>query len=383
MIFEQQNDTQKVTRDVYNLTVPKASKVDPYKEQITMWLEEVPYSAERIFEKIKEQMVCITTNWYNKKLNKYLTAKNQYKWREHAMEYKTRCKIKIQKIDERDTFLDEVRFPNFKETYENTYEVLSKIDHYAFDYCVLFAKHYSTKEEFEVLWKVAELILLGGLGRNFTNRPKKKVFTLSVVKSMKEIPPDKIRDNIKKEQRDKLKAVLKQLEGLGILEYKELILNLGDEKKQVSWKIEISDKYPEFLIKNGWYELYIAGVVKTNADNSGLRDYELTHGVQPLIMKNAITDVDVMLAFEGNSIYIETKTSNYYKDIDLVKDLEKFSDHVKIFRIPKENACFVCLDKTDTQLNQMRSKAKGRFEVHDNNTFPAWIRETILSLKKQ
>ena len=43
------------TRPVYNLSNPKPSKLDPYKEQIRLWLEEAPYSAERIFEKIKEQ----------------------------------------------------------------------------------------------------------------------------------------------------------------------------------------------------------------------------------------------------------------------------------------------------------------------------------------
>lgn len=43
------------TKPVYNLSNPKPSKPDPYKEQIRLWLEEAPYSAERIFEKIKEQ----------------------------------------------------------------------------------------------------------------------------------------------------------------------------------------------------------------------------------------------------------------------------------------------------------------------------------------
>lgn len=43
------------TKPVYNLSNPKPSKLDPYKEQIRLWLEEAPYSAERIFEKIKEQ----------------------------------------------------------------------------------------------------------------------------------------------------------------------------------------------------------------------------------------------------------------------------------------------------------------------------------------
>lgn len=43
------------TKPVYNLTEPKASKLDPFKEQIDIWLEEAPFSAMRILEKIKER----------------------------------------------------------------------------------------------------------------------------------------------------------------------------------------------------------------------------------------------------------------------------------------------------------------------------------------
>lgn len=43
------------TKPVYNLTEPKQSKLDPYKSQIIAWLEEAPYSAQRIWEKLKEQ----------------------------------------------------------------------------------------------------------------------------------------------------------------------------------------------------------------------------------------------------------------------------------------------------------------------------------------
>ena len=42
------------TRPEYILSTPKASKLDSFKEQITIWLEEAPYSAERILEKIRE-----------------------------------------------------------------------------------------------------------------------------------------------------------------------------------------------------------------------------------------------------------------------------------------------------------------------------------------
>jgi transposase len=43
------------TRPEYVLSAPKTSKLDPYKDQICVWLEEAPYSAERILEKIREQ----------------------------------------------------------------------------------------------------------------------------------------------------------------------------------------------------------------------------------------------------------------------------------------------------------------------------------------
>jgi len=43
------------TRPAYVLSEQKPSKLDPYKEQITLWLEEAPYSAQRILEKIQEQ----------------------------------------------------------------------------------------------------------------------------------------------------------------------------------------------------------------------------------------------------------------------------------------------------------------------------------------
>ena len=39
----------------YTLTGPKPSKLDGYKQQIDQWLEEAPYSAVRILEKLQEQ----------------------------------------------------------------------------------------------------------------------------------------------------------------------------------------------------------------------------------------------------------------------------------------------------------------------------------------
>ena len=43
------------SRPEYVLTESKPLKLDPYKRQIMIWLEEAPYSAMRIWEKVKEQ----------------------------------------------------------------------------------------------------------------------------------------------------------------------------------------------------------------------------------------------------------------------------------------------------------------------------------------
>jgi transposase len=43
------------TRPAYKLSQPRPSKLDPYKQQINVWLEEAPYSAARILEKLQDQ----------------------------------------------------------------------------------------------------------------------------------------------------------------------------------------------------------------------------------------------------------------------------------------------------------------------------------------
>ena len=42
-------------RPEYTLADPKLTKLDKYKQQVDMWLEEAPYSAVRILEKLSEQ----------------------------------------------------------------------------------------------------------------------------------------------------------------------------------------------------------------------------------------------------------------------------------------------------------------------------------------
>lgn len=46
------------TKPVYRLATSKPSKLDPYKNLIDMWLEEAPYSAVIIHEKLTEQGCC-------------------------------------------------------------------------------------------------------------------------------------------------------------------------------------------------------------------------------------------------------------------------------------------------------------------------------------
>ena len=42
-------------RPEYTLTEAKPTKLDEYKQQVDLWLEEAPYSAVRILEKLVEQ----------------------------------------------------------------------------------------------------------------------------------------------------------------------------------------------------------------------------------------------------------------------------------------------------------------------------------------
>lgn len=42
-------------KPIYQLNEPKPSKLDPYKHQIDIWLEEASYSAQRIYEKLVDQ----------------------------------------------------------------------------------------------------------------------------------------------------------------------------------------------------------------------------------------------------------------------------------------------------------------------------------------
>ena len=46
---------ESLQRPEYTLTGPKPTKLDKYKQLIDEWLEEAPYSAVRILEKLQEQ----------------------------------------------------------------------------------------------------------------------------------------------------------------------------------------------------------------------------------------------------------------------------------------------------------------------------------------
>ena len=43
------------SKPVYELSEPKPSMLNPYKQQIDLWLDEAPYNAVRILEKLEEQ----------------------------------------------------------------------------------------------------------------------------------------------------------------------------------------------------------------------------------------------------------------------------------------------------------------------------------------
>ena len=47
--------SESLDKPVYKLERAKPSKLNPYKNQIDIWLEEAPYSAQRIYEKLLEQ----------------------------------------------------------------------------------------------------------------------------------------------------------------------------------------------------------------------------------------------------------------------------------------------------------------------------------------
>jgi len=47
--------TQNRNRPAYTLSTPKPTKLEGYKQTVDMWLEEAPYSAVRILEKLHER----------------------------------------------------------------------------------------------------------------------------------------------------------------------------------------------------------------------------------------------------------------------------------------------------------------------------------------
>jgi len=47
---------QAESKPVYSLSGPKPSKLDPYRRQIEQWLEEAPYSARKVYEKLREKV---------------------------------------------------------------------------------------------------------------------------------------------------------------------------------------------------------------------------------------------------------------------------------------------------------------------------------------
>ena len=68
----------------YTLTQPKPTKLDAYKQQIDQWLEEAPYSAVRILEKLQEQGFD----------GKYSIVKEYVRGKKMDLDEKQRCGLK-------------------------------------------------------------------------------------------------------------------------------------------------------------------------------------------------------------------------------------------------------------------------------------------------
>ena len=68
----------------YTLTGPKPSKLDGYKQQIDQWLEEAPYSAVRILEKLQEQGFD----------GKYSIVKEYVRGKKKDLDEKARCGLR-------------------------------------------------------------------------------------------------------------------------------------------------------------------------------------------------------------------------------------------------------------------------------------------------
>ena len=300
------------------------------------------------------------------------------------MKYETYCNIRIHENSGEAETIANAECNDFAGEYPRTFKVLSNVEGNYYHVC--YEKQFSDDKEFNVLYQAAEAILLGELRENFLKRAKNEKFLLYPIKSEPEVAAI---GKINKKQEVHLDKALELLSSIGILHFEKsekATVNFRPRSGKEPWEIIITNKNPGFLIHNGWFELYVAGEIKKAAKESGLQDdgYELTHGVKPYFLKNAITDVDIMLAFNGKALYVETKTSNYRGtdgEKDLVDDIEKFAENIEIFGIPKDNACFVCLNKNDSQLKIMREKAARRFHVQDNRTFPTWIKNRITYLK--
>ena len=65
----------------YTLTGPKPSKLDRYKQQIDQWLEEAPYSAVRILEKLQEEVHRICNRYEHKHNDPVSSERISVLWR--------------------------------------------------------------------------------------------------------------------------------------------------------------------------------------------------------------------------------------------------------------------------------------------------------------
>ncbi|MDR0435086.1 MAG: hypothetical protein LBH21_08580 [Gracilibacteraceae bacterium] len=245
-----------------------------------------------------------------------------------------------------------------------------------------YEEKHKDETEFWELFDAARHMIEGKLADKFQGRPADKPFSVTRLNSG-EVSPDIVHEW----QRRHFIRVLKLMEKYNIALYEPNYIDFGAQKRQASWTITITKRNPRFLTHSGWYEIYIAGLVKKAVNKHRAKQiHELTTGVNLFILNARITDVDVMLVLDGHPVYLEVKAKNYI-NYSPDEDMESFVHHVGLFSIPPENACFVCMNQTENQLEKMRRKVseqfKDRFQVCDNNTFSVWIENKVKELAKK
>jgi hypothetical protein len=228
-------------------------------------------------------------------------------------------------------------------------------------------------EYFDTLFDVSKVLLTCGLSNDiFKSKNRGPIYFSHSV-----FPDTKKYSDFRK--------AMRALDAIGYVSYKGHRGNPSNAYIITGCDITIADDEVKsrFLSKDAWYEVYIMGVVRTIMETSFNEvPYELATGVTIRLNNNDITDCDVLLAVGNSVFYIETKVSAY-KGKEYESYMNKYANHIELFGFSPVNACFVCLNKTDEKLAEMRTYANGRFHVHDNRSFPMWIENRIREVLKK